>query len=77
MEGAVAGVHLEAVLFDKLIVSMQEKMHILSRVCEFPAIVATNGSCSNDTVLHVICFYFSPKGMMLFSPLLPLPPKIR
>ena len=50
MERTVAGIHLHAMLLDKLIITMQQKVYLLSAIRQLAAILAADGSYSNDSV---------------------------
>ena len=52
MERAVAGVHLHATLFHKPIITMRQEMNLLSAICQFAAIIATNGASTYYSVSH-------------------------
>ena len=54
MEGTVTRVNLQAVLFDIVIVAMEQEMNVLSALGQFPAIIAANGTCSYNSVFHIL-----------------------
>jgi hypothetical protein len=53
MERAVAGVYLQAVLSDILIVTVQQKVYFLSCMSQFCSIKSANGTCADDSVSHI------------------------
>lgn len=57
MERSVAGIYLHTMFLDKLIIAMQQEMHLLSAVCQFAAVIAADGTHSNDPVSHILVFF--------------------
>jgi hypothetical protein len=54
MERTVARVYEQPVFFYKLIVTMRQEMYLLSAVCEFGAVIATDGTYAYYSVSHVL-----------------------
>ena len=48
----VAGVDLHATFLHKLIIAVEQKMHLLSTICQLAAVIAADGTYSYDSVNH-------------------------
>ena len=66
METPCAGVYLKSVLGDIVIVSVQQKVDILTGVGQFPSVIASDSSCSNDAVPHVYLFFIMSFPCLIF-----------
>ena len=53
MERAVAGVHLQAVLFHILIVAVQQEVHLLSCMSQFRSVIPADGPSTYNSVSHI------------------------
>ena len=56
METAITGINLHTMFFDKLIIAMRQKMYFQTTISQLTAIIATNGSNSNNSVSHYLLF---------------------
>jgi hypothetical protein len=52
MKRAVAGIYLQAVLFNILIITAEQEMNFLSCTSQFGSIITANGASSDDSVSH-------------------------
>ena len=53
MERSVAGINLHATFLDVLIITVRQEMDLLTAMSQLAAIVAANGSNSDDSVSHI------------------------
>ena len=58
-ERTVAGVHLQSVGLDVVVVAMEQEVHLLSVVGELGSVVAADGSCAYNCIFHGRSLSFS------------------
>ena len=67
METAIARINLHTTFFNKLIIAMRQKMHLLTTIRQLTAIIATNGSNSDNSVSHyLLIFRFLHAKLQIF-----------
>ena len=63
METPIAWIHQQSVLLHKIIIPMEKEMHFLPRLCQLRPIIATNGTCSYNSVSH----FFNKYGRQSYT----------
>ena len=58
MEGTVAGIDLHAMFLHILIIAMRQEVHLLPAISQLAAVIAADGSHSDDSVLHICSLFW-------------------